>query len=222
MRTASPWGRRPACGEEAGSRTGAPASGQSRSSPALHRREPDAGGRTRSGRGPARSSPSDLALPTAAAGAGRACPSASSTGVRSARWSPSSRSPRTFVPHPEPTQAIGSFRCRRADRSPGSNPTEQGLVPCRASSTATDDGYRTASPRRYWAVSSSRRLLRSAGSPMDSAAIAGASCSGRLAPMIGAVMTGLAITQATHIVTRSRPASWASTSTAPPRGSQPA
>src|SRR5450759_2286356 len=93
--TVDPSGLRPACREEAESRTGATEFCRSTPRRASHRRALDAGGNARSGGGRSRPSPSDLRPRAALSDVGRACPSASSTASRSARWSPSSRPPRT-------------------------------------------------------------------------------------------------------------------------------
>ncbi len=58
---------------------------------------------------------------------------------------------------------------------------------------------RAASPLRYCAVRTSRLFLSSGSMGVSAALRVSSSCSGRLAPMIGAVMTGLASTQATAI-----------------------
>src|SRR5580704_8581238 len=52
--------------------------------------------------------------------------------------------------------------------------------------------YRSASTERYWCVSSSSFFFRSASSGFSTAARLSASCSGLLAPMIGAVIAGFA------------------------------
>jgi amidase len=76
--------------------------------------------------------------------------------------------------------------------------------------------YRGSSPIRYSRVRSSSCCFRSSLRTYSAAARLASSCSGLLAPMIGAVMAGLASTQATARVTRLVPAlsaSWISSPT---------